>query len=165
MVNKKLRNESLKDSFINATQGILYALRTQKNMMIHLWVAVTVLLISLGLQIPKLQVLLVLLSVSWVICMELINTAVEKAVDLVTTDYHPIAKIAKDVAAGAVLFAAIFAFVTGLVIFIPHILELFSIQFTFPYEDLMVILILFLLIILWLFRRKGNDKLHGKKDT
>lgn len=111
----------LTDSFKYAWEGILYCLRTQKNMRIHLAVAIIVLVCSFIFRISRLEFILVILSVSMVFTCEVINTAIEKAVDTATQEYHPTAKIAKDVAAGAVLISALNAAAVGLMIFGPKL--------------------------------------------
>lgn len=129
LIKKELQR--ITKSFRHAFAGITYVFTSQRNMQIHLVVALSVLILSVLLQVPKVQLLLVFFSVVFVMCMELMNTAIERTVDLVTSDYHPLAKIAKDVAAGAVLFAAIFAFMIGLYVFTEPLLQLFSYQIPF----------------------------------
>ncbi|MFD7521172.1 diacylglycerol kinase family protein [Paenibacillus chitinolyticus] len=100
-----------------AYEGIKYAFDTQRNMKFHFVVAFLVFLAAVILGLPHWDVLFLLLAVVLVIMTELINTAVEKAVDLAMPELHPLAKIAKDTAAGAVLVAALFAVVVGMVVF------------------------------------------------
>ena len=106
-------------SFGYAFEGIFTCIRNERNMKIH--VAVTLLVIIagfvLGLSITEWCICLGLFGL--VMALELVNTAVEAVVDLVTAKRHPLAKIAKDTAAGAVLIAAIMAAVIGLLIFVP----------------------------------------------
>jgi diacylglycerol kinase len=128
-------------SFKYALQGIAYVISSQRNMQIHLMVTSFVFLLSVFLEIPATDLIIVFFAIVFVMCMELINTAVEKTVDLITKDYHQLAKIAKDVAAGAVMFAAIFAFVVGLYVFTGPLLQLFSIQFTIPLESAVLVLL------------------------
>jgi diacylglycerol kinase (ATP) len=154
MVSPIKRAKRVLQSFKNALEGITYVFSTQGNMRIHLGVALTALIFSLILDVPKFQLLLVFFAIVFVMCMELINTAIEKTVDLMTTEFHPLAKIAKDVAAGAVLFAAIFAFIIGVYVFTDPLLALFSAELTFPLSRLMVILFFSLLLLLCL--RKGG---------
>ncbi|MEI7026699.1 diacylglycerol kinase [Paenibacillus sp. y28] len=104
-------------SFRYAYEGIKYALATQQNMKFHFLVAVLVLVLALAMELTKTDILFLLLAVTLVIVTELINTAVEKAVDLAMPDQHPVAKIAKDVAAASVLVSAVFAVVTGMIVF------------------------------------------------
>lgn len=104
-------------SFRYAYEGLKYALSTQQNMQFHFSVAFIALILAIVLELPKTEILFVLLAVTLVIVCELINTAVEKAVDLAMPDRHPLAKIAKDVAAAAVLVSAVFAAIVGMVVF------------------------------------------------
>ncbi|MFD0692811.1 diacylglycerol kinase [Paenibacillus sp. GCM10027628] len=112
-------------SFRYAYEGIKYALDTQRNMKFHFCVAFLVLLAALFFQLPKTDILFILLAVTLMIVTELINTAVEKAVDLAMPDRHPLAKIAKDVAAASVLVSAGFAVIVGMIIFFEPIDRLF----------------------------------------
>ncbi|QOT00922.1 diacylglycerol kinase family protein [Brevibacterium sp. JNUCC-42] len=106
-------------SFGYAIQGINHAVRTQRNMQIHVAVALSVVIVSIWLQVTRLEFSLLLLVIAVVWALELFNTAVEAVVDLVTEEYHPLAKIAKDVAAGAVFVAAMFAILIGILILGP----------------------------------------------
>ncbi len=134
------------NSFKYAIAGISYVFTSQRNMQVHLGVAIIVLLLSILFNVPKYQLLLVFFSIVFVMCMELMNTAVEKTVDMITTEFHPLAKIAKDVAAGAVLFAAIFAFIIGLYVFVEPLLQLFSIQLDYQLDRFVIVCILGLLL-------------------
>lgn len=110
--------ERLRESFKYAIDGIIYTVKTQRNMKIHVGTAFIVLLFGLWLGIPKLEVLLVFFSIILVFIMETLNTAIEKTVDLAVGEKrHPLAKIAKDVAAGAVLFSVMLAVFTGMFVF------------------------------------------------
>jgi diacylglycerol kinase (ATP) len=149
------RSKRVIQSFKYALEGISYVFSTQNNMRIHLWVAIAVLILSLILDVPAYQLLLVFFAIVFVMCMELINTAIEKTVDLFTSEFHPLAKIAKDVAAGAVLFAAIFAFIIGVYVFMDPLLDIFSYELTFPLDRYMILLFLSLLLLLRLKKGRG----------
>ncbi len=113
-------------SFRYAYEGIKYALDTQRNMKFHFCVAFLVLLAALFIHLPKTDILFILLAVTLMIVTELINTAVEKTVDLAMPERHPLAKIAKDVAAASVLVSAGFAVIVGMIVFyepIDHLLR------------------------------------------
>ena len=112
------------ESFKFALHGMYYSLRTQRNMRIHTIAAVVVVIIAFCLGCTRDEIALLVLTAAFVVCTEMMNTAVETAVDLCTTEYHPLAKIAKNVAAGAVLFAAVSAAVIGGIIFLPRLLSL-----------------------------------------
>lgn len=107
----------LTKSFNYAVEGVIYVLRTQRNMRLHFLIATIVLLLALLVDMDRLEFLILFLSITFVLVAELINTAIESAIDVVTTTYDPMAKIAKDVAAGAVLVAGINAIVVGYLIF------------------------------------------------
>ncbi len=106
-----------------AASGIIYALKTQPNMRFHLAATAAVILVSGVLKLTADQWLDIIFAIALVWTAELINTAVEAAVNLITTDYHPLAKAAKDAAAGAVLIAAVNALAVAAVILLPKLLE------------------------------------------
>ncbi|WP_289142284.1 diacylglycerol kinase family protein [uncultured Brevibacillus sp.] len=110
-------------SFSYALQGIVYTVKTQRNMQIHVAAATLVLAAAWWLQIPRSDVLLVFFSIGLVFSLELMNTAVEAAVDLASPEWHAKAKIAKDASAGAVLVAAILSVGIGIMVFGPPLLE------------------------------------------
>lgn len=115
------RSASVVRSFDYAIRGIVYAVRTQRNMRIHMAVAVLVFIAALALGIGGLELIALIVAVSMVIVSELINTAIEATVDLTTEDFDPLAAIAKDVAAGAVLVASIAAAAVGYVVFVGRL--------------------------------------------
>jgi diacylglycerol kinase (ATP) len=105
------------DSFNYAIEGIIYAVKTQKNMKFHMVIAILVLLFSLFFDFTKLEMLILFLTITIVIVLEMINTAIEATIDVLANYYHPLAKIAKNVSAGAVLISAINAIVVGYLLF------------------------------------------------
>lgn len=102
-----------------AYEGIQYALATQPNMKFHFFASFAVLVSALFFRLPRTDILLLLLAITLVIITELINTGIEKTVDLAMPERHPLAKIAKDVAAAAVLVTAVFAAAVGIAVFYP----------------------------------------------
>jgi diacylglycerol kinase (ATP) len=104
-------------SFRFAAEGLAFALRTQRNLRIHFAAAGAVLLASAALAVSSFEALLLLTAVVIVPLAELFNTAIEAAVDLATTRFHPLAKTAKDVAAAAVLLASVYAVAVGVLVF------------------------------------------------
>lgn len=108
---------SWNDTFRVAMAGILYTCRTQRNMPIHLLMAVLMCTLGFICKITSEEWLWLLLAITLVISSELINTAIEAVVDLTMSKQHPLARIAKDTAAGAVLITAIFAVIVGIYIF------------------------------------------------
>lgn len=110
-------------SFHHAFEGIIYATRTERNMRIHFLVAALVLLATLVLRLDRYYVVATVTLVSLVLSMELMNTAIEGIVDLLTVAHHPLAKSAKDAAAGAVLIAAVGAALCAYLIFYQGIIS------------------------------------------
>ena len=103
-------------SFDHAYRGLIYAVRTQRNMRFHVVVAALVLIGSLFLDVSKLELAVLVLVIMFVFVTEIINTALEFAVDLVTKEYHPLAKFSKDISAGAVLVSSVGAVLVGYLI-------------------------------------------------
>jgi diacylglycerol kinase (ATP) len=116
-----VRSRSLLYSFDYAIRGIVYALRTQRNMRWHFLLTVAVLIAALAFRISGLELIALVFAIGLVLVAELVNTAVETTVDLATEGYEPLAAIAKDVAAGAVLVSAVTAVVVGYVIFFSRV--------------------------------------------
>lgn len=115
--------KALIKSFQHAFCGILTSFVIGRNIKVHYIAALAAILGGLYFGISKVEFLIILLISAQVICLEMVNTAVERTVDLVTSEYHIYAKIAKDIAAGAVLVAAIFATIIGGIIFLPYIFK------------------------------------------
>jgi diacylglycerol kinase (ATP) len=111
------RSTSLFQSFNFAAEGIVHAVRTQRNLWIHFAVAIAVLVAAIGFGATKLELAVLLIAITFVLVAELVNTAVEAAVDVASTEFSPTAKIAKDVAAGAVLVAVLNAVAVGYLVF------------------------------------------------
>jgi diacylglycerol kinase (ATP) len=111
------RTPGVFDSFNFAFEGIIHTLRTQRNMRIHLAVAFIVLVTALIVNVTKLELIALLISITFVLIAEMINTAVEAAIDIATTSFDPMAKLAKDIAAGAVLIASVNAIAVGYLVF------------------------------------------------
>lgn len=108
-------------SFRFALNGILIAFREQQNLKVQLVVVVLVVILGFYLDITRLEWVSILLSIGLVISAETVNTAIENAVDLITSEKRPLAGKIKDIAAGAVLIAAIIAFAIGCIIFVPYL--------------------------------------------
>ncbi|MBR3689519.1 MAG: diacylglycerol kinase family protein [Eggerthellaceae bacterium] len=110
-------------SFKCAAAGIVHAIKTQRNMRIHVFVAVCALLVSYLLELDPSEWGIILLCIGLVMAAECFNTAIEAVVDKVSPEVHPLAKHAKDCAAGAVLICALISIAAGLTIFVPALLE------------------------------------------
>jgi len=111
------RAPSVVESFNFAFEGIIHVLRTQRNMRIHFAVATVVLVAALVTGVDKLELIVLMLAIAFVLITEMVNTAVEGAVDVATTSFDPMAKLAKDIAAGAVLIASTVAVAVGYLVF------------------------------------------------
>jgi diacylglycerol kinase (ATP) len=116
-VSTPRRAPSLLESFNVAFEGIIHVLRTQRNMRLHFLVAVGVLIAALSFDVGRLELIVLLLAIAFVLIAEMVNTAIEAAVDVASTSFDPMAKLAKDIAAGAVLIAAINAVAVGYLVF------------------------------------------------
>lgn len=108
-------------SFVYAFQGISHVLHTQRNARVHLLIACLVIVAALYFRVTASEWAILFLTMGLVFSAEMVNTVAELAVDLLTQRYHPLAKVAKDVAAGAVLLSAIAAVGVGVAIFGPRI--------------------------------------------
>ena len=121
-----MKNKNLPASFKYALTGILNTLKKERNFKIHVCAAVCALILSIVLKISVVEFVCILISITMVLSAELINTAIEAVVDLYVKDrIHPLAKAAKDAAAGAVLITAINAVAVGAAIFLKRLANLF----------------------------------------
>jgi diacylglycerol kinase len=111
-------------SFVYAWRGIIYAVHTQRNMRVHIALAVVAIALGVALRISPVEFAMIFVAITGVFIAEMVNTVAEACVDLATQTYHPLARVAKDVAAGAVLVSAILAVVIALFIYVPHIAAL-----------------------------------------
>ena len=151
MKRNKPRQNIIK-AFNAAIEGVIYTFKYERNMKIHYVIAVVVLLISLFLNLSRIEMMILLLSISLVIVSEMFNTAVENAVDLITNEIHPLAKIAKDVAAGGVLIASLNAVAVGYLIFYNKFMHLsqsviVSIRKSDPHVTLICIVLVLISVV------------------
>ena len=112
-------------SFGYAFKGLAYAYRTQLNLRIHLVITAITLLLGWYLSLSANEWLWILLCITIVLSAELLNTSIETLTDMVSPGYHPKAGHVKDIAAAAVTITAVFAIITGCIIFVPKLLLLF----------------------------------------
>jgi diacylglycerol kinase (ATP) len=111
------RRPSIIESFNYAIEGVVHVLRTQRNMRIHFALAVVVLVLAAAVGVSKIELIVLLISIAFVLIAEMINTAIEGAIDAATTSFDPMAKLAKDIAAGAVLIASVSAVAVAYLVF------------------------------------------------
>ncbi len=121
-----VRSRNITESFGHAIAGLRYTLATQRNARVHLAAAVAAFLVSVALGLSPVELAIVGLAVAVVVFAELLNTVVEAVVDLSCVEIHPLARVAKDVAAGAVLWSAICSVIIGVLILGPYVLRLFG---------------------------------------
>ena len=120
----KLENKKrLLNSFKYAFEGIISALKSEQNLKIHIAIMILVIIFGIILKINKIEWIICIILFGFVISLELVNTAIENTVDLITMEKNPKAKIAKDVSAAAVLIAAITSIIIGLIIFMPKLIN------------------------------------------
>jgi diacylglycerol kinase (ATP) len=117
------RSRNRADSFRHAFAGSWYALRTQRNAWIHAFFTAAVLVVGFWVRLQPTEWALLVLAMGLVWTTEFLNTAIEAIADLASPEYHPLAKVGKDVSAGAVLAAAITSVIIGLLVLTPHLLD------------------------------------------
>ena len=145
--------KKLVDTFNNAINGIINTVRTERNMKIHLVAAILLLIACFFFDISRVEFLILVITITMVMSAEVVNTAIEAVVDMSTNYYHPLAKIAKNAAAGAVLITAINAVIVGYVIFwdkLTHIsyVLVHKVKNSQPYTVLIVLAIVTLATII-----------------
>lgn len=121
---KSKDKRTFKGSVKNCLDGISYVTKSDKNFKREIALGIIALILSYILKIDKIEFIIVLTMICLVLTTEIINTAIERAVDLVTKEYHELARIAKDVSAGSVLVTSTFALIIGIIIFMPKIITL-----------------------------------------
>ena len=147
-----MKKRSIISSFNYAVNGIILALKSEKHMRFHYIIALGVIISSLFFDFSKLEFLILLFATSLVIVAEMLNTAIEKAVDMITKDYHPLARVAKDIAAGAVLIASLNALIVAYLLFFERLnnttdLILFKIGKSPVYLTFVALLVVVILVI------------------
>ncbi len=111
-------------SFNHAIDGINYTAEHERNFRIEFCFAIAVTIASFILKVSILEWSILILTIGIVLALEIVNTAIERSVDLVTKEYDELAKIAKDAGAGAVLIMSFFSVVIGIIIFLPRLIDL-----------------------------------------
>ena len=157
-----MKAKKILDSFNYAFEGIIYTLRTQRNMRIHFTIAILVLFISIFFNLTKMETLVLFITITLVIVAEMINTSIEATIDLITDKYHELAKIAKNVAAGAVLVSAVNSIIVAYIIFFDK-LDKVSITFIYKVKS-MPIHVTFISLLIVIFIAIGI-KAHFKIGT
>jgi diacylglycerol kinase (ATP) len=115
------RGPSIFESFNFAFEGVIHVLRTQRNLRIHFLIAAIVLGAAVAVGVNRFELIALLLAIAFVLIAEMVNTAIEHTIDVATTSFDPMAKLAKDIAAGAVLIASVNAIAIGYLVFAHRI--------------------------------------------
>lgn len=111
-------------SFNFAVQGIISSITTERNMKFHYLAAIGVIIFSLFFNLSRIEFMMMIFAITLVVVMELVNTAIERTIDLITQDYHPVAKLVKDISAGAVLISGINAIIIAYLLFFDRIISI-----------------------------------------
>lgn len=120
-MNPKQEYKKLINSFKYAIEGFISSFKTERNMKIHIMAMILVIIAGFIFKLTKIEWCIITIVIALVISAELINTAIETIVDMISPQKNPSAKLVKDISAGAVLVLAIGAVIVGLIIFIPKI--------------------------------------------
>jgi diacylglycerol kinase (ATP) len=148
----RLRPPSLVESFNYAFEGIIHVLRTQRNMRIHFLFAFAVLVAALVTGVGKFELIALLIAIAFVLIAEMVNTAIEGAIDVATTSFDPMAKLAKDIAAGAVLIATVTAVSVGYLVFADRLrdpsLRVLDELREAPFELTLIALVLTIMLVI-----------------
>lgn len=156
-----MKESRLYASFNHAIQGVVHVVRTEKNMRIHLALGLLVVLLATVLRISRVELIALILTIGIMFVAELLNTAIEEVVNLITTEYHPLAKIIKNVSAGAVLVSALTAIAIGYLVFIDYFLNydrlIFRQEIPLHYLLVLTLVTIVLVIIAW---KAGSGQDH-----
>lgn len=124
-MNPRQEYKKLINSFKYAIEGIISSFKTERNMKIHVLAMIVVIALGFFFKLDKVEWCFVIIAIASVISAELFNTAIETVVDIVSPERNPKAKLAKDIAAGAVFVVAICAAIIGFIVFGPKVINLF----------------------------------------
>ena len=116
-----INSQRIVKSFRHAWRGLIHTLFFHQNLRIHITIAVIASVLGIILKISSLEWVAILIAIFLVLVAEMVNTSIEEIINLVKEDHHERARIAKDVSAGMVLLATIFAVVIGLIVFLPYL--------------------------------------------
>ena len=151
-MNASRRPPSVIESFNFAFEGVIHVLRTQRNLRIHFAVAFAVLIAAVAVGVERLELIALLIAISFVLIAEMLNTALEAGIDVATTSFDPLAKLAKDIAAGAVLIATVNAVAVGYLVFsdkiVNHSSRLIERLRDAPSELTLIALVLTIILVL-----------------
>jgi len=155
-----MKSRKLTDSINNAVDGLIYAVKTERNLKFHLFFTFCIFFICLWLELDRNDFLFICFSVTLVIMAEMFNTAIESMVNLLTLSHHPLAKISKDVAAGAVLITCLNAMSVAYLVILqavkkPILNDVFN-NIKQHYTHGVIIMIVLILIMVLIFKSIGG---------
>ena len=116
-----MRQQSLVESFNSAIEGFIYVFKSQRNMRLHFLIGFFAAILAIFLNFSPVEFILLCLTIGFVLFAEMFNTAVEHTIDLIKEEFHPLARIVKDICAGAVLLSAMSAVIVGYILFVARI--------------------------------------------
>jgi len=116
-----MERHKLVESFNCAIEGIVYVLKTQRNMRVHFGAGAIIIILAVALNLSRVEFLLIATAIFFVLFAEMVNTAAELTIDLISETYHPLARLVKDIGAGAVLLASVNAIIVGYLVCVKHI--------------------------------------------
>jgi diacylglycerol kinase (ATP) len=162
-----MRQQSLVESFNAAIEGFVYVFKSQRNMRLHFLMGLFAVLLGILLNFSHIEIIALCLTIAFVLFAEMFNTAIEYTVDLVSREYHPLARIVKDICAGAVLLSAIIAIVVGYILFVSragiriedNIIKIRESSWHITF--IVLILILVIVVLSKLFLNKGTPLRGG----
>ncbi len=146
--------KKLWESFNYAIEGVLYALKTQRNLRLHAIIGMAALILSLLLPLERIEIIIIVMTIVLVFIAEMFNTALELIVNLLTDTYHPLARIAKDISAGSVFLATVNAIFVGyLILYKKYLLHdmawvVSKLHSSYEYVAFICLVIVFILVIL-----------------
>lgn len=127
--DRRIKKNSFQTSFRCALRGLIYVIKNERNFRTEVAVLVGIVFLSIVLNIKMWEFIVVIFLITWVLVTELINTVVERVVDILEPRIHPFARLIKDIMAGVVLLSAGMSALVGLIIFIPYIINLINYYF------------------------------------
>lgn len=163
-----MRKGSLFRSFNHAISGLIHAIKKEENLQIHIFVAIAILVLSLFLDISRLEMVALIFAIGLVLVSEMFNTSFEGMMDIVRPENHPEIKVYKDVAAGAVFVSTVVAVIIGYLVFYPRLKEspisplISRLRDAPEYISLIALLVLFMVIvIIKAILRRGTPLMGG----
>ncbi|MFC1666244.1 diacylglycerol kinase [Candidatus Omnitrophota bacterium] len=116
-----MKRQSLVESFNSAIEGFIYVFKSQRNMRLHFLMGLSVLLLGIFLNFTYIELIVLCLTIVFVLFAEMVNTAIEHTIDFIREEFHPLARIIKDICAGAVLLSAMSAIIVGYILFASRV--------------------------------------------